>query len=198
MTSTSNKESSVFNTRHKKNFSGKFLLACCSFLVVLFFLLGQLFFHFYNVSVVNGVSMYPTFHNGDVLVWKTEKNPVDEKTIVMVKKPDAWAKATQTETGDVLIKRVVAKSGDVLSYDAHSRDFLVNGKTIRHLPDDYTCVSANFSHKLNNEIFVMGDNAEESYDSRRTFCDGMGDDSFIPNKFVVSYVNVSFHLGIHF
>lgn len=140
-------------------------------------------------TIVNGISMQPTFHTGNVLlVWKF---------------PQTWAKITDTQyipsrgdvvvindtdnSGEQFVKRVIGLPGDQIS--------IVNGKVTVHNSNHRTGFdpdNATYGKALqptqgvfngtvgDGEIFVMGDNrtAGASIDSRSS----LGN---IPSNYIV-------------
>lgn len=131
---------------------------------VLFILIfGCLFIFLYssifNPVVVNGVSMQPTFKDGQIISSKTytSTTKLSYGDVVVALNP---------ETNLLVIKRIVGLPGDVLS---------INGKALRRngvsfydsfgpinepgiLSEDYVVPE--------DTVFLMGDNRNESEDSR--------------------------------
>lgn len=131
-----------------------------------------------SIVAVRGDSMEPALSNGQNIVLKQEPAP-RQGMIFVFEKPNTW---DYMGTGEkVLIKRVAAAPQSVLTYDGKA--FYVNGEAIYKLADDgYKCKAGEvgYEHKLTQkEVFVMGDNALQSLDSRRIFCDGHPENSFI-------------------
>lgn len=133
--------------------------------------------------------MEPYLHNGDNVVLKQSKAP-EPGEIFVFRKPASWS---YLGTGEhVLIKRIAAVPGDTLTYDG--KRFAVNGKTIYNLSkDNYQCSKGQvgYSHRLTpQEVFVLGDNASVSLDSRRIFCDGSPKNAYISNSLAVDFGRV--------
>lgn len=125
------------------------IITGCIVIVVTFF--------FIKPFQVSGESMDTTFHDGQrVLVNKLAyKEKLPEKGDVIVFKKD----------GQFLIKRVIALPGDTVEIQASKT--IVNGKEISEPYitkwEDYTMAEQTVPGDM---IYVMGDNRDESFDSR--------------------------------
>lgn len=159
----------------------------CVLIISGFFVLSaSAHFHFFSVS---GSSMEPTLKNGNAILVSEPKSPVRNE-LIMFRKPQTWKYLN--ETNDILVKRAVAVPGDTLSYNGAA--FFVNGKKVFDVAKTgYDCPlgEAGYSHKLKSgEVFAFGDNWKVSLDSRRVFCDGHTDNSFVPEKLWTYYGSV--------
>lgn len=147
-------------------------------LFITFMSMGVSFF------LVSGDSMNPTLNHSDVVVLKKSKS-IKNDQIFVFEKPKSWGYMGKERP--VLIKRIAASPGDVLEYNGKA--FYVNGEEIYNTEkESYECKlgNNNYSHTLTTEeIFVMGDNAKTSLDSRRIFCDGQEDSIFIKKRDMV-------------
>ena len=165
----------------------------------------------FSVWSVSGTSMEPTFRDGSILMLKSSGSSVARGDVVVIDRPSSW-RVVQTsvtgsgkndDTGDkrkksigsrfgrsALLKRAVAVPGDTLSFDGKA--FLVNGSVVYSTADnDYECsaLPAGWSHRLSaDELFVMGDNARVSLDSRKVVC------TVGPDSEVSPFLSVS---GVH-
>lgn len=164
----------------------------------------------FSVWSVSGTSMEPTFRDGSVLVLRSSGSSVARGDVVVIDRPSSWHVVQTSVTGpdkndstdktskslgarlsrSALLKRAVAVPGDTLSFDGKA--FLVNGDVVYSTADnDYECsaLSAGWSHRLSaDELFVMGDNARVSLDSRRVVC------TVGPDSEVSPFLSVS---GVH-
>jgi signal peptidase I len=128
-----------------------------------------------DITIVNGKSMEPTYSNFQVIVKtktpkKVSQTLVQKNSIVKFKSPE----------GDVAIKRIVAGPNDEIEYRGAS--VFINGKfvaenlvwakqrqdiALKRKGDTLKTLYEPFSFKLkSNEYYVIGDNRDNSIDSR--------------------------------
>lgn len=133
--------------------------------------------------------MEPTFKNRDSVVLKQETAPEIDQ-ISFFHKPESWEYMGEDES--ILVKRIAAAPGDTLEFDGKS--FIVNGEESYTLStDNYVCEAGtiDYKHTLSkNEVFVMGDNAKVSLDSRRIFCDGDTEHIYIPSQDMIDFGHI--------
>lgn len=164
----------------------------------------------FSVWSVSGTSMEPTFRDGSILMLKSSGSSIAHGDVVVINRPSSWHVVQTSSTGSdkndstsktskslgarlgrsALLKRAVAVPGDTLSFNGKA--FLVDGNVVYSTADnDYECsaLPAGWSHRLSaDELFVMGDNARVSLDSRKVIC------TVGPDSEVSPFLSVS---GVH-
>jgi signal peptidase I len=109
----------------------------------------------FSLAMVDGVSMEPTFMNEDDIIINHFFVDYDRFDIVVVK--------IQEET--YYVKRIIGLPGDVVTFTSNA--IYINGDL---LIESYLDESFTYSPKEvrlgANEYFVMGDNRDDSLDSR--------------------------------
>lgn len=116
---------------------------------------------------VNGLSMYPTFENGEYVL-----------TNLLVKRFGGFQKGdivvfnSPVDENKDFIKRIIATEGDTIS--VNDGNFYLNGNLLQedYLPSNYVTSGGNFLPEgtqvqvPENNYFVSGDNRSNSSDSR--------------------------------
>lgn len=163
----------------------KDVVACISAVVlVLIFIL--------KLATVIGPSMYPTLHEGDRLVLLSNVFYTSPKQgdIVVLRK--------QSFSSDPIVKRIIATAGQTVDINFDTHEVFVDGVLLQ---EDYinepTALEGDVSFPIvvkEGCIFVMGDNRNESSDSRLTQI-GMVDTRCVLGKVLVAFWPFS-RLGI--
>lgn len=162
--------------KSKKGFWG-FVYDWVDTLMFAVILILLLFTFFVRPVVVDGNSMNPTLKNGDVLTVRSVNTKIQKGDIVV----------TQNPLEKPLVKRVIATGGDTIDFDFMDGVVIVNGVALN---EPYI---AEATHLMGNmvypqtvpegKIFVMGDNRNDSRDSRDKSI------GFIDEREVIGVVN---------
>ena len=138
---------------------------------------------FFRIIQVDGSSMVPTLVNGDkLIVWGAGYTPQRGDVVIV----DSY-----TSYGKPLVKRVIAKGGDTVSIDYATGTVAVNGEVLQ---EDYIAEPTYLGYDVTfpytvpeGTVFVMGDNRNQSLDSRSTYV-GCIDERDILGKVLVCFM----------
>ncbi len=140
---------------------------------------GIIFTFLFKISTVSGESMENTLHNGDKLIISAVTQDVEYGDVVVVSQPNGYEK--------VLIKRVIAVGGQTVWFNEDTNKVVVDGK---ELDEPYIKEEMEFLLSMTKlyrvpegKIFVMGDNRNDSADSRSELI-GMIDERYVVGKVV--------------
>lgn len=145
------------NWRRIREWSTIILLAVASYLFISHFI--------FQMVEVQGQSMYPTLHNSDEFLlnrWAFFFHEPQRGTVVVLKDPS---------DGGYIVKRIVALPGEAVYL--HNGKVYINGSRLNEpylVPGTPTYPPADEKSELiqcgNNQYFVLGDNRNDSLDSR--------------------------------
>ena len=142
-----------------------------------------LMFHFLTqLVVVVGSSMYPTLHDGDLLIaWRLNYEP-EQGDIVVLHKETPYIQET-------IVKRIIATGGQTVEIDYEENAVYVDGVRIQedYLNQEDADIMEEKGDVLSidvpeGSVFVMGDNRNRSTDSRFTAALGVVDEDYIIGK----------------
>ena len=110
---------------------------------------------------VNGESMYPTLEEGDIMILN--------KTAYYFNKPKRFDIVVVDMPDEYLIKRVIGLPGEHIEYKDNT--LYVDGKKVKEnfkhgVTDDFNIEELGSDTIPENSYLVMGDNRENSLDSR--------------------------------
>lgn len=140
---------------------------------------GIIFTFLFKISTVSGESMENTLYNGDKLIISAITQNVKYGDVVVVSQPNGYEK--------VLIKRVIAVGGQTVWFNEETNKVVVDGK---ELSEPYIKEEMEFLLSMTKlyrvpegKIFVMGDNRNDSADSRSELI-GMIDERYVVGKVI--------------
>ena len=162
---------------------GQNLLEWYEALISAALVLVLIFSFFFGIIQVDGSSMVPTLVNGDkLIVWGAGYTPQRGDVVIV----DSY-----TSYGKPLVKRVIAKGGDTVSIDYATGTVAVNGEVLQ---EDYIAEPTYLGYDVTfpytvpeGTVFVMGDNRNQSLDSRSTYV-GCIDERDILGKVLVCFM----------
>ena len=144
------------------------------------------FSFFFRIIQVDGESMVPTLQNGDkLIVWGAGYEPQRSDVVIV----DSY-----TAYGKPLVKRVIAKGGDVVNIDYQAGTVSVNGEVLQEAyiaEPTYLGYDVTFPYTVpEGTVFVMGDNRNASLDSRSSYV-GCIDERDILGKVLLCFLPFS-------
>ena len=147
-----------------KNKRLKYLIISASIIFLLFFIFSIIFISSFRIVIVDGQSMENTLHNWDrVLITNFLYKPKVNDIIFFVPKNIHFENKP-------FVKRIIATEGQTINVDAVNHKVYVNGV---ELNEPYIKELVNYAGNQKfpltvpqGQVFVMGDNRNNSLDSR--------------------------------
>ncbi|MBQ4397050.1 MAG: signal peptidase I [Clostridia bacterium] len=139
-----------------------------------------LFTFVFRVVSVSGPSMNPTLISGDRVILNSLFFTPSNGDIVVITQPNS-------HDNEPLIKRVIAVEGQTIALDPENDTVTVDGVVLNEnyiLEEDLKSAGNAYEYPLTvpkGKVFVMGDNRNDSFDSR---ADGLGmvDEDYIMGR----------------
>ncbi len=140
-----------------------YLYSVFSLFVIIITCILLIFTFFFRLVQVSGDSMYPNVYNNDKIIVSNFLYTPDYGDIIAI--------GRSTETESSIIKRVIALPGDEININFKSHIITVNGDVIteNYPVDGAISVTGDVEFPVtvpDNCIFVLGDNRNNSVDSR--------------------------------
>lgn len=139
-----------------------------------------LFTFIFRVVSVSGPSMNPTLISGDRVILNSLFYTPSNGDIVVITQPNS-------HDNEPLIKRVIAVEGQTISVDAEKDTVTVDGVVLTEnyiLEEDLQRAGDAFEYPITipkGKVFVMGDNRNDSFDSRASGL-GLVDEDYIMGR----------------
>ena len=170
---------------------GQNLLEWYEALISAALVLVLIFSFFFRIIQVDGSSMVPTLVNGDkLIVWGAGYTPQRGDVVIV----DSY-----TSYGKPLVKRVIAKGGDTVSIDYATGTVAVNGEVLQEdyiEEPTYLGYDVTFPYTVpEGTVFVMGDNRNQSLDSRSTYVGCIDERDILGNVLVCFMPFTDFEIG---
>lgn len=144
------KEGTPGNVKHLFQWIG-----CALIIIFLSFYVSK---NYYQLAIIQGKSMEPTYHSFQIVLLNVQEREYVTGDVIAF-----WGKTTNC----TLIKRIAACPGDTVQICKGT--FYCNGKKSRQYETNHFDYAGTASKPIKlgqDEYFVIGDNIEESKDSR--------------------------------
>lgn len=145
-----------------------------------------LFVFIFKVPTIDGNSMNDTLHNGERVVISNVLYEPKYGDIVVISRNYSNSSDNIERYSMPIIKRVIATEGQTVDIDFQKGIVYVDGKA---LEEDYTKTPTNLSYDVKFPVtvkegcvFVMGDNRNDSLDSRSS---QIGDGGMIDKRYIL-------------
>lgn len=179
------------NGSNKENAAFGLLLEGLDVLVSAMIAVIILFVFIFKVPTIEGNSMNDTLFNGERIIISDVNYEPQYGDIVVISRNYTNDSDAVEHTAMPIIKRVIATAGQTVGIDFESGTVYVDGKPLDET--SYARTPTNLKYDLDfpvnnpvtvpeNCVFVMGDNRNDSYDSRAS---GIGKNGMIDKRYIL-------------
>lgn len=165
--------------KNKKPVVASLLYEWTDSVVIALVVLMMVFLFFFRIAGVEGSSMVPTLHDGEWIIIGSFSEEAERGDIIISAQPN-YPKP--------IVKRVIGVGGDTVDIDFDNHTVSVNGKVLDEpYINEPTTLSYDIEFPLvvpEGYVFVMGDNRNDSLDSRSSKI-GLIDERYILGKALV-------------
>lgn len=151
---------------------------------------------FFRIATIDGSSMLNTLVGADpyrgvvgdrVIITNFAYTPKNGDIVVISRNAENSAKAQSTSQGPI-IKRVIAVGGQTVDIDFDTATVYVDGKALK---EDYISTPTDTKYDVDfpvyvpeGSIFVLGDNRQNSLDSRSSY---IGENGIIDTRYILGH-----------
>lgn len=142
----------------------------------------------FRIATISGPSMQNTLHSGERVIISNFAYTPKNGDIVVVSRNIENSVENQNSSDGPIIKRVIAVGGQTVNIDFEKGEVLVDGKVLK---EDYISTPTTTKWEVDFPvyvpegcIFVLGDNRQNSLDSRSIH---IGKDGIIDNRYVLGH-----------
>ncbi|MBQ9977284.1 MAG: signal peptidase I [Clostridia bacterium] len=142
----------------------------------------------FRIATISGPSMQNTLHSGERVIISNFAYTPKNGDIVVVSRNIENSLESQDSSDGPIIKRVIAVGGQTVNIDFEKGEVSVDGKVLK---EDYISTPTTTKWEVDFPvyvpegcIFVLGDNRQNSLDSRSVH---IGKDGIIDNRYVLGH-----------
>lgn len=187
------KSANVQNKEDRKNAAFREMFEWLDVIVTSVIAVVLIFTFVFRVARIDGNSMLNTLHNDErVIMTNMFYEPKYGDIVVISRNADNAPKSTEDDAP--IIKRVIATAGQTVDINFETGEVTVDGKVLK---EDYIrepthlYLGVDFPVRVpENCIFVMGDNRNDSLDSRSP---QIGENGMINKQYVLGHVIFRIH-----
>ena len=124
----------------------------------------------FRIATIDGPSMEDTLHNGEKVIISNFLYEPKAGDVVVISRNKENSVYTMNDTNTPIIKRIIALEGQTVDIDFEAGVVYVDGIALK---EPYTKTPTNVNHGMQfpvtvseNCVFVLGDNRNDSLDSR--------------------------------